>query len=211
MDSWIFRLYRAFCNSIYGPFAFLYDLTSVVVSLGQWREWVCLAFPFIEGKRILEIGFGTGLLQKELSERGYETYGLEYSAAMHDITRKRLARHGLQTSRVQADGMKNPFCDGCFDSVVATFPEQYIAKQETLDECSRVLHPQHGTLIIVGRWIELKSTWIQKLFPVFYRRVHPEEIETLKQGLQKAGLSFELKDVELKWVLHRVIVARKQG
>lgn len=210
-DSWIVRLYRAFCNSIYGPFAFMYDITSVVVSLGQWREWICLVFRFIEGKRVLEIGFGTGHLQKELVERGYETYGLEYSAAMHRITRNRLAKYGLRSARVQADGMRNPFKDGSFDSIVATFPEQYIAKQETLDECSRVLNPDHGVLIIVGRWIELKSSWIQKCFPVFYRRVNQAEINELERGLIKAGLTFEMKEVDLKWVVHRVILARKQG
>jgi ubiquinone/menaquinone biosynthesis C-methylase UbiE len=182
----------------------------MVVSLGQWRNWLCLAFNFIEGKRVLEIGFGTGILQKELVERDYETYGLEYSSDMHRITRQRLEKVRLKSSRVQADGMMNPFCDDSFDSVVATFPEQYIANQEALNECSRVLKPDTGVFIIIGRWIELKSPWIQSLFPVFYRRVNPSEMKELESGMLKAGLSYEVKEVELKWVLHRVIIGRKK-
>jgi hypothetical protein len=35
-------------------------------------------------------------------------------------------------------------------------------------------------------------------------------MKELESGMLKAGLSYEVKEVELKWVLHRVIIGRKK-
>ena len=207
-EAWLVRLYRSFCNSIYGRFAFLYDLTSAVVSLGQWSRWRCLSFDFMKGKKILEIGFGTGALQIELARRGYESYGLEYSSDMQKITSKKIDRDALQSHRVQADGMRMPFEHKSFDSLIATFPEQYIAQPETLKECYRILKDD-GVVVIIGRWIELRSRILQACCPVFFRRPSEQEVNKLKQNFYDAGLEMKVIEVLMGFVLHRVVVAGK--
>ncbi len=70
MESGILKLirtaYRFIFHLLYHEFAFLYDSVAAIVSLGLWGEWVSTIIPFLDEKPILEIGFGTGILQKKI-------------------------------------------------------------------------------------------------------------------------------------------------
>jgi len=207
-SSWIYRSYRSFCNSIYGPFAIFYNLTSYIVSLGQWSQWRRLSLDFIEGDQVLELGFGTGALQLDLIKAGYRVYGLEYSRDMHRITKNCLGDLADKSTRVLADGMKLPFGRESVENIVATFPEQYIVDERTLQECSRILK-ENGRLIIVGRWIELKSKLLQRLFPVFYSKTPESEVEVLRDKMKSVGLQMKVIVRPIGFVTHKVIVAEK--
>src|SRR5689334_12178075 len=151
-------LLRLFFYLLYHPFAFAYDLVAAIVSLGRWKDWVLSVVPFVEGNRILEIGYGPGHLQQVLLSRGMFAVGLDESAPMG-----RLAKHNLrrffsftsgdtkfnstsispvayaQINLTRGLGGQLPFSNESFDSIVATFPSEYITEAQTLAEVIRCL------------------------------------------------------------------------
>jgi SAM-dependent methyltransferase len=141
-------------ESLYGPFAWAYDWVSRTFFLGQWRLWQRASIPHLRGKRVLEIGMGTGNLQIDLSRAGFEVWGIDLSPQMIRQAKRKARRLSLAPFRVcRARAEALPFPDASFDSLVSTFPSEYIARPETLSELARVLRPG-GTLVIVpGGWL----------------------------------------------------------
>ena len=61
------RFLRFFFRHFYHEFAWTYDFVAAVVSIGRWNQWIDSALPFVQGRRVLEIGHGPGHLQEHLS------------------------------------------------------------------------------------------------------------------------------------------------
>ena len=201
----VYRLYRQFCRGIYGWAAPVYDSVADLVSGGQWENWLRLARDEVDEGRVLEIGFGTGRLQALLARRrDLEVHGLELSADMQSRCKKRMRREGLETHRVRGNGMCLPYGDQSFDMILATFPEEYIVHSETLGEFFRVLRPG-GKVMLLGRWISLRSTWLGKCFPVFYRRPSDEECESLISEVRNCGLDAKMEHRILSKVVHHLV------
>jgi ubiquinone/menaquinone biosynthesis C-methylase UbiE len=133
----------------YHEFAWTYDTVAAAVSGGRWFAWGRAALPFAHG-RVLELGAGTGRLQRALPQRGdvSQVYGLDASAQMLAITRRGLTRDDLPVRLVRAFAQALPFSPASFDTVVATFPTEYIVDPATLAEVRRVLR-RGGRLVIV--------------------------------------------------------------
>ena len=68
---------RLFFRLLYHQLAFTYDLVAASVSFNRWKDWVMSVVPFIEGKRILEIGHGPGHLQRLLLSLGLIAVGID--------------------------------------------------------------------------------------------------------------------------------------
>ena len=129
----------------------LYWLASTIPFAGQWRVWQRLVIPRLVGADVLEVGCGTGTLLADMVEEGYRCSAIDQSPAMLAATRDELRHRRLpleETPVVQASAQRLPFADAAFDSVVSTFPTDYIYDPATLREIRRVLRP-HGRLIIV--------------------------------------------------------------
>jgi demethylmenaquinone methyltransferase/2-methoxy-6-polyprenyl-1,4-benzoquinol methylase len=100
-----------------------------------------------EGKRVLEIGFGTGHSLVELSHRVGESglvAGVELSPGMIDVARKRIQDKGQEGSAqmIQGDGTLLPFAPNSFDAVFLSFTLELFSDDEilvVLDECHRTL------------------------------------------------------------------------
>jgi len=56
---------------------------------------------------------------------------------------------------VQARAQALPFCDGCFDTTVASFPTEFIVEPATLRETARVVRP--GGRLVVVAWARLSE------------------------------------------------------
>ena len=74
-----------------------------------------------EGKRVLDVGCGTGSLSLLFLERGFRVVGLDLSAAMLRELRDKAAEHGLSDQLATAEAEAGEYlttCNGRFDAVV---------------------------------------------------------------------------------------------
>lgn len=152
------RLLKLAFEALYGPFAWAYDWVSRTFFLGQWRLWQRAAIPHLTGRRILEIGMGTGNLQLDLTRSGFSVWGVDLSPQMLRQTRAK-ARHYHATFNIcRARAQALPFPSSSFDSVLSTFPTEYIADPDTLSELRRVLRPGGRLVIMPGGWLTTRDT-----------------------------------------------------
>ncbi|MDW8148398.1 MAG: class I SAM-dependent methyltransferase [Roseiflexaceae bacterium] len=144
------RLIRWAFARFYQEFAWTYDIVAALVSWGQWRAWTLTAMEFARGAT-LELGCGTGHVQLALAQRyGGFFVGLDRSPQMIRLTRRRLARSGFRAPLIRADARAIPFVSESFDTVLATFPSEYIAEDATIAEIGRVLRP--GGTVALALW-----------------------------------------------------------
>lgn len=136
---------RAF-HHFYREFAWTYDAVARLVSGGLWFRWGAAALPELRG-RTLELGFGTGHLQIALADRP-TVAGLDASPQMAAIAASRLRRLGHHPRLATGIAQQLPFPADAFDTVVATFPAEYIVDPASHAEIRRVLAPG-GRLVIV--------------------------------------------------------------
>src|SRR5437868_4750820 len=116
-------------EALYGPFAWAYDWVSGTFFLGQWRVWQRAAIPHLVGERVLEVGMGTGNLQADLLRAGFDAYGLDYSPQMMKQASRKARKQGYGNFKAcLARAQALPFLDASFDSVVCTFPSDYIGE-----------------------------------------------------------------------------------
>lgn len=139
--AWAFRRF-------YHEFAWTYDTVAWLVSQGLWQHWARAALPFLRG-RVLELGCGTGYVQQAQQQAHPGSIsGLDESAQMLAHTRRRLQRQSLPVQLVRGVAQQLPIGDCRIDTVLATFPTNYILAPDTLAEIRRVLVPG-GRLLIV--------------------------------------------------------------
>jgi SAM-dependent methyltransferase len=152
------RLLKLAFESLYGPFAWAYDWVSRTFFMGQWRVWQRAALPHLRGPRVLELGMGTGNLQVDMARAGLQSVGIDLSPQMLRQARRKWRRLGIAPFRMcRARATALPFPDASFDSVVSTFPSEYIADERTLAEVSRVLKPGGRLVIVPGGWLKPKD------------------------------------------------------
>ena len=100
----------------------------------------------VKGRRILDAGCGSGPLFEALRDRGALVAGVDKSAVMLELARRRLGSDAdLQVADLASP---LPFSDGAFDDVVASLVLHYLEEWgPTLAEFRRVLAPG-GRLIV---------------------------------------------------------------
>jgi ubiquinone/menaquinone biosynthesis C-methylase UbiE len=163
-----FRAYRravrlAF-HHFYRELAWSYDGVAWLVSGGLWRRWALAALPELQG-RVLELGFGTGHAQLALAAR--PAAGLDASPQMAALAAARLRRHGYAPRLARGLAQALPFPDAAFDTVLATFPAEYILDPATHGEIRRVLAP--GGRLVVVPFAQLDASPYAALVDLAYR------------------------------------------
>jgi ubiquinone/menaquinone biosynthesis C-methylase UbiE len=208
---------RLFFYLLYHPFAWSYDFVAWTVSLGRWRDWVKSVVPFIGGTRVLELGHGPGHLQRILLDMGLLAVGLDESRQMGTLAKKCLSRVGYTQAKITRGLAQSlPFPDGSFDTIVASFPSEYIFDTQTLVEAYRVLHNGGRLIVLPAAWItgqKLMERFAAGLFRVTGQvPTDPIDIirERLKQPFGEVGFRVKIEQVEVQSSLVLIIIAEKQ-
>ena len=136
---------RLFFKLLYHQFAFTYDLVATAVSFNRWKDWTREILPLIKGTRILELGYGPGHLHRLLRRDGWFAVGIDESPQM-----TRLARRNTDGKANLTRGLAQhlPFANDSFDTIVSTFPSEYIFDPRALAEARRCLMDR-GRLIVL--------------------------------------------------------------
>lgn len=131
----------AHARSLFAPLGPSYDRVGTVLSLGQdprWRRFLVSRLPR-DGGRVLDVATGTGLVAAELVRRGFTVTGLDQSAEMLEVARRRFEG---AVDLVEASAEDLPFDDAAFDHVTVTYLLRYVDDPgATLAELARVVRP----------------------------------------------------------------------
>jgi len=212
------KILRTFFNLLYHPFAWAYDLVSWTVSLGRWKDWVESVVPFITGIRVLELGHGPGHLQRTLRDLNLLTIGLDESHQMGNLAKARLLDSGYtQPGLIRGLAQVLPFPDEKFDTVIATFPSEYIFEQSTLLEVRRTL-TDGGRLIVLpvaritGKGaLDKFLAWVFRFTGQIPSDPFEEVSSRLKEPFLEAGFQVNIEQVEVKSSLLLIVLAEKKG
>lgn len=166
-------------------------LGSVTEALEQTRI-LDLIGP-VEGRRILDLGCGDGLLTWTLAERGAWAVGIDVDRAMLEAASARSPRRRRQRPRfVEGRIELLPFSDGSFDVVLIVTVLCLVADRAgAVREAARVLRPG-GRLVIgdLGRW----SAWAARrrvkawLGSTLWQSAHFSTAPGLSRLVGRAGL-----------------------
>lgn len=206
------RLVRRGFSLLYNQLAWSYDAVAWAASLGQWREWVHTAVPFLRGPRILDLAHGTGILLPALVSAGYTAIGYDLSVSMGRIARRKTSRRGINIPLVRGMAQHLPFCSGWFDSVVCTFPAEFILHPITLREIRRVLNPD-GVLVLVLAALPTDRSVLARLMTWLFAvtgQGPPRDLEPPPQ-FEAAGFRSNLHWVSLPRSQVVLIVSRLAG
>ena len=131
---------------------YLYRFASTVPFAGQWRVWQRLVLPHIHGHDVLELGCGLGDLLSDMLKAGYACRAVEHSPQMVTAARDTLQKRnvGQKNWVLQGSAQHLPFSDASFDTVVSTFPSEYIYDPDTIAEVERILRPGGRLIVIEG-------------------------------------------------------------
>lgn len=131
---------------------YLYRFASTVPFAGQWRAWQRLVLTRIHGHDVLELGCGLGDLLADMAEAGHACLAVEQSPQMVAAARETLQRRKLDEKAwvIQGSAQHLPFSNASFDTVVSTFPSEYIYDPDTIAEVERVLRPAGRLIVIEG-------------------------------------------------------------
>jgi len=209
----IFSLLRPIYYILYHHFAWSYDFVADIVSLGQWKEWVQSALPYLEG-RVLELGFGPGHLQQSLQARGGRSFGVDESRFMAQQAALRLKRSGLGSHLVRGLAQALPFPEAAFDTVVATFPADFIFSKSTMDEAYRVLKSEGQMVILPMAW--LTGTHLLERLIKWAMRVTGETTaipgqlpEPIQERFTASRFTVQRETIKLPKSMVTVIIAQK--
>jgi len=187
--AWLRAIRLAFW-ALYNPLAWAYDGVSWVVSLGLWRDWQRAALDELRGTRVLELAFGTGNLLLDLYDAGYRPIGIDRSAGMARIAQHKLRQAARPVSLVQGQAQQIPFADASFDTVLCTFPAEFIVQPDTWREIARVLSPAGRAVVVIMAHLQATTPW-QRLIEWLYRITGQREpLPDLRPHLAELGLAY---------------------
>ncbi len=192
----------------YDRIAGIYDIFESPMEVFAFSKWRNELFSHIQGKKILEVGIGTG---KNLPYyREWNATGIDISRKMIEKARRRAERLKKQVDLVQADAEMLPFRDESFDGIISTYVFCSVENPENgLKEIFRVLKPRGKVYFLehVRSENEIAGKIMDTLNPIF-RLMGPEINRRTVELIKKTGLAIT-KDVHLMSSVFRLVIAEK--
>ena len=114
------------------------------------------------GKKALEVGSGGGYISEEVAGMGFETWGVEPSAASASVAAAHAEAGGLAIRYVRGFGESLPFQDGTFDAVLCCDVLEHVRDlAAVVAEVARVLKP--GGVFVFDT---INRTWMSWLVAI---------------------------------------------
>jgi len=192
-------LYGWATERLYHELAWGYEIVAWMVSLGRWDGWRCQVLDHVIGRRVLEIGFGTGVLLETAVDRGILIFGVDPSPQMHRVTARRMRRSGRGAPGVRAKAQLLPFADGSFGTVISTFPSGYIFDPDSLSEVRRVLSHSvdcggPGRLVIAGLGFRSDRRWLLRLLRTLFAGSDTDSVAWYAAHVAELGFEVTVVD-----------------
>jgi ubiquinone/menaquinone biosynthesis C-methylase UbiE len=157
---------RATLNPDFGPLAESYDRLRPPDR--NWRELLhrLVIAGDLAGRRVLDVGCGTGGMALALAELGSRVWGVDPADEMVAVARARVGRAvGLKLGRAEA----LPFKDGWFERAVLRLVVHLVERRRALPELARVLGPTGRVAIATFDRPHFHGFWLTRFFPTIER------------------------------------------
>ena len=147
----------------FGRLAPVYDRIRPVDD--NWRRVydLVVAEADLHGRRVLDLGCGTGRLSKELAEGGVaKVWGVDASQEMLAVARQNVPNGvGLKEGRAE----QLPFRDAWFDRVVVWLVCHLVDRPAAFREVARVLVPEGRLAVVTFDTRHFERYWLNRFFP----------------------------------------------
>jgi SAM-dependent methyltransferase len=135
----------------------------------------------LAGRRVLDIGCGTGRAAEALVERGSRVWGVEPEPEMAALARERVS-----TVKV-APAERLPFKDGWFERALMWLVVHLVDRPRAFGEAARVLRPEGRLAIGTFHPLHFERYWLNRFFPSLQvidssRFPTPKELESELTG-----------------------------
>jgi ubiquinone/menaquinone biosynthesis C-methylase UbiE len=140
----------------------------------------------LRGRRVLDIGCGTGRFAIALAERyAAKVWGVDPEPAMLDVARRKAPQLGWKLGRAES----LPFRDAWFGGAVLNLVLQHVERTAAFGEVQRVLTAGGRVVISTPDPHGIADHWFSRLFPS-YLEIELERFpsaETIEHELERAG------------------------
>jgi ubiquinone/menaquinone biosynthesis C-methylase UbiE len=117
----------------------------------------------LKGRRVLDVGSGTGRVAAELQERGSRVWGIDPSPDMVAAAKGR----GVNAKVARAEQL--PFKESWFERAVFWLTVHLLDRPRAFAELSRVLAPEGLALIATFDPSHFERFWLNQIFPSLER------------------------------------------
>ncbi len=166
------------------PFAGYKDVLNTIYNIVHKKEKA----------KILDIGFGTGILTKKLYDDGYEIYGIDFSQKMIEIAKEKMPLSSL----IKYDfskGLPEEIKDNSFDYIISTYAMHHLEdgeKNQFIEKLGNYLN-KDGKIIIGD--IAFKTRELLERCKANYNEYWDDEevyfvFEELKEALFDKNINF---------------------
>ena len=175
----------------------------MIVSSGKWFEWGKSIIGYMNKKdTVLEVGFGTGILQEELLNQSYNISGIDESSQMIKLCKKRNLNNLANLKIVRGFVNSMPYPNHHFDKVISTFPSEYIYDYAFINEVDRILKPDGKFIALTSvrfTGTSIKDSIYRVLFKISNQQLNSVIKEKIFDNLSKKRkifYKFEAKNYE---------------
>lgn len=149
LAAWRAYLLQQAFELLYGPLVLFHEPLGRTIFGPSWhgRRQDVLA-RLTAAWTVIDVGSGAGHLVAEAERFGFSAVGVEPSAAMRRLSRRR----GVVATEGRAQSL--PIGTKSADAVVATYPGGWILDLATWDEFARVLKPGGHVIVLLGGTVE---------------------------------------------------------
>jgi len=113
----------------------------------------------LAGRKVVDIGCGTGRTAAALAERGARVWGVEPSPEMAALARERLSK----VKSAPAEHL--PFKDGWFERAVMQLVIHLLDRPQAFAEARRVLAPDGRLVVVTFDMTHFERYWLNEYFP----------------------------------------------